>query len=283
VDLPGKVSVVTGASSGIGWSTAWALARAGATVLVSARREDRLAALVSAIEERGGAAMAVPCDVTDRSSVEALHEKAIDAYGRCDVLVNNAGIPGGGDFVALPIDRIEEVIRTNLMGVVYATKAFLPGMLERGTGHIVNVASLAGRYAVPGSAVYSASKHAVVAFSESLSYSTRQRGVLVTAVNPGLVATERFPHSDAIEKGRPVMRPERVAAAILFVIRRGISPEYSVPRWMAAMQAFRVLTPRLYRFGVARATRGSLRPTDADGGPPSAEADDVGRDQPGAV
>jgi short-subunit dehydrogenase len=264
MDARGKVAVVTGASSGIGWATAWALARSGSTVVASARREDRLSALVSAIEERGGTALAVACDVTDRSSVDALRDRVEATYGRCDVLVNNAGVPGGGDFVALPIERIEEVIRTNFVGVVYGTKAFLPGMLERGSGHVVNVASLAGRFAVPGSAVYSATKHAVVALSESLSYTTRPRGVLVTVVNPGLVATERFPHMDAIRRGRPVMRPERVAEAILKVIRRGISPEYSVPRWMAATQAFRVLTPRLYRFGVGRVTRGSLRPTNVD-------------------
>ncbi len=286
MELSGRIAVVTGASSGIGWSTAWALARSGATVVASARREERLATLVSAITQRGGTALAVACDVTDRSSVEALHVRVMDAYGRCDVLVNNAGIPGGGDFVALPIERIEDVIRTNLMGVVYATKSFLPGMLGRGTGHVVNVASLAGRYAVPGSAVYSASKHAVVAFSESLSYSTRPKGVLVTAVNPGLVATERFPHTDAIKRGRPVMPSERVAAAIVHVLRKGIAPEYSVPRWMAAMQAFRVLTPRLYRFGVERVARGSLRPTDVApdaSGQASSQTDDVRRDEPSAV
>jgi short-subunit dehydrogenase len=264
MDPRGKVAVVTGASSGIGWATAWALARTGSTVVVAARREERLAALVAAIIERGGAALAVTCDVTDRSSVDALRDRVLATYGRCDVLVNNAGVPGGGDFVTLPIERIEEVIRTNFLGVVYGTKAFLPGMLERGGGHVVNVASLAGRFAVPGSAVYSATKHAVVALSESLSYTARPRGVLVTVINPGLVATERFPHADAVKQGRPVMQPERVAEAIIKVIRRGISPEYSVPRWMAATQVFRVVTPRLYRFGVARLTRGSLRPTHMD-------------------
>src|SRR5947208_16937107 len=116
MDLAGKVAVVTGASSGIGWATAWALARSGATVVAAARREDRLSSLVSAIRERGGTAAAVACDVTDRSSVDGLRDRVLSSYGRCDVLVNNAGVPGGGDFVALPIGRIEEVISTNFLG-----------------------------------------------------------------------------------------------------------------------------------------------------------------------
>src|SRR5207249_4100009 len=124
--------------------------------------------------------------------------------------------------------------------------------------------SLAGRFAVPGSSVYSSTKHAVVAFSESLHFELEPRGILVTAVNPGLVATEAFPHRDALERGRPVMKPERVARVIVDVVKRGRAPEVSVPRWMAALQAFRVLTPPLYRFGLRRATRGSLRPTRVD-------------------
>jgi short-subunit dehydrogenase len=118
---------------------------------------------------------------------------------------------------------------------------------------------------VPGSAVYSATKHAVVALSEALYHEMRPRGVVVTAVNPGLVSTERFPHTDAIQKGRPVMKPERIAEAIVKIVREGIGPEYSVPRWLAAMQVFRVLTPGLYRFGLSRAARGTVRPSSADG------------------
>jgi NADP-dependent 3-hydroxy acid dehydrogenase YdfG len=263
MELKGAVVTVTGASAGIGWATAWAFASKGATVVASARRVDRLETLVGEIERRGGAASAVACDVTDFASVEALRDRAIELHGRCDVLVNNAGIPGGGDFLALPIEKIKEVVRTNFLGVVYGTKAFLPGMVERGSGHVVNVASLAGRFAVPGSAVYSATKHAVVALSEGLAYTTVPQGVFVTAVNPGLVATERFPHTDAIEQGRRVMRPERIAEAIVKVVREGIWPVYSVPRWLAAMQVFRVLTPPLYRFGLSRVARSTLRPTNA--------------------
>jgi len=268
VELAGSVAVVTGASSGIGWSTAWAFARRGATVVVSARREERLLDLARAIGDRGGTAVPIPCDVTSRLQVEALAARVEQEVGRCDVLVNNAGVPGGGSFVELPLDDLERVIRTNYLGVVYGTKAFLPMLLAGGRGHVVNVASIAGRYAIPGSAVYSSAKHAVVAFSESLNYELAPLGVLVTAVNPALVQTEGFPHRDAHPLATVTVT--RVAEVIVDVVERDRAPEVSVPRWLAAFQAFRVLTPGLYRFGVARAVRGGVRTSrigEAAGGP----------------
>ncbi|GBC86244.1 3-oxoacyl-[acyl-carrier-protein] reductase [bacterium HR12] len=166
------------------------------------------------------------------------------------MLVNNAGIPGGGPFRTLGADDIERVVRVNLLGVMLGTHVFLPMMLERRRGHIVNVASLAGRFATPGEAVYAATKHAVVAFSESLYHELRPSGILVTAVNPGFTRTEGFPQ---VGIPRPlVMRPERVARVIVDVVRRDRAPEVSVPRTLAAAQVFRVLTPPLYRWGVGR-------------------------------
>jgi len=154
------------------------------------------------------------------------------------------------------------VTRVNFLGVVYETKAFLPMMLDAGKGHVVNVASLAGRFAIPGSSVYSATKHAVVAFSESLFYELRPKGIVLTVVNPGLVATEGFPHQDARERrlGR-VMRPEESAVLIVDVVRRGKSPEVSKPRSLASLQAVRVLAPPLYHAAMRRASGGSMRPT----------------------
>ena len=112
--------------------------------------------------------------------------------------------------------------------------------------------------------MYSSTKHAVVAFSEALNYEVSDRGVLVTAVNPGLVATESFPHRDAIEKGRRVMKPERIAELIVEVVKRGKAPEVSIPRALAAMQIVRLIAPPLYRFGLQRAARGTVRPTQVD-------------------
>jgi short-subunit dehydrogenase len=262
MDLTGAVVVVTGASAGIGRVTALAFAGHGSTVVATARREARLADLVAEIEAAGGHGLGVRCDVTDLAQVQDLVNTVRDAYGRCDVLVNNAGIPGGGPFAELSMHQIERVTRTNYLGVLYCSKTFLPLMLDQGRGHIVNVASMAGRFAVPGASVYAATKHAVVAFSEALYFELKPRGIIVTVVNPGIVSTEGFPHADARDRriGRP-MRPERVAEAIVDVVRRGKAPELSVPRWMAAMQAARVLVPPLYRFGLDRVTRRSLRPT----------------------
>ena len=125
-------------------------------------------------------------------------------------------------------------------------------MLGRGRGHVINVASLAGRYATPGAAVYTATKHGVVAFSEAVNYETSGRGVLVTTVNPSFVDTEGFP----VDLPRSlVLKADTVADAIVKVARKGIAPEYSVPRALAPFQLFRVLTPPLYRWGVRTARK----------------------------
>ena len=176
MQLKGAVAVVTGASSGIGEAVAVALAQRGAKVVLAARRKERLDVLADRIERAGGTALAVRCDVTDRERLTALPAVVEEAFGRCDVLVNNAGVPGGGVFAKLTYEQIEDIIKVNVLGVMNGTRAFLPGMLQRGHGHVVNVASLAGRFATPGAAVYGASKHAVVAFSESLFYEVEAPG-----------------------------------------------------------------------------------------------------------
>jgi uncharacterized protein len=260
MELRGAVVVVTGASSGFGELTARRFARAGSSVVLAARRLDRLRALAGEIEGAGGAAAAVGCDLADRSQIHALRDTVGERFGRCDVLVNNAGIPGGGRFEDLSEEQIDRVMTVNALGVMRCTKAFLPMMLERGYGHIVNVGSLAGRFAAPGSSVYSASKHAVVAFGEALSYELAPEGILVTSVNPGFARTEGFPMT-----GMPnaiVMDADRVARAIVEVVRRGRAPEVTIPRGIGAFEAFRVLTPPLYRWGVRRAIK-RLRSTPA--------------------
>jgi len=262
MQLKGAVAVVTGASAGIGEASAVALARRGAKVVLAARRKERLDDLADRIERAGGTALAVRCDVTDPEQLASLPSVVREAYGPCDILVNNAGVPGGGGFADLTYEQIERVVQVNVLGVMYGTRAFLPGMIKRGHGHIVNVASLAGRFAGSGAAVYTATKHAVVAFSESLSYEVERAGVLVTSVNPGLVATEGFTQERL--DPRLVIPVDRVAQAVVRVIQEEIAPELSVPRWVSPLQAFRVLTPPLYRWGVRRIRDLDMKGTGAD-------------------
>jgi uncharacterized protein len=253
MELRGAVVVVTGASAGLGRATALAFARKGSNLVLAARREHLLQSLAGEIRTHDRQAIAVRCDVSDPEQVQGLRERTEEAFGRCDVLINNAGIPGGGPFADLSLEQIERVVRVNYLGVLSCTKAFLPLMSSTGGGHIVNVASIAGKFAVPGASLYSSTKFAVVALSEALHYELQSRGILVTVVNPAFVETEAFS-----AHGRPrllTLTPERVANEIVRVVRDGIAPECTIPRWVAAFQAFRVLTPPLYRWAMGRGTR----------------------------
>jgi short-subunit dehydrogenase len=263
MQLKGSVAVITGASSGIGEAVAVAFAQRGAKVVLAARRKERLDDLSDRIERAGGTALAVRCDVSEPAQLSALPSFVNEAFGPCDILVNNAGIPGGGAFADLTYEQIAKIVNVNVLGVMYGSRAFLPGMIERGRGHIVNVASLAGRFATPGAAVYGASKHAVVAFSESLFYEVERHGVLVTSVNPGFVATEGFTQQDM--DPRLVLPMDRVANAVVRVVQEAIAPELSIPRWISPFQAFRVLTPPLYRWGMRRARDIGVKGTKAPG------------------
>jgi short-subunit dehydrogenase len=250
-----RVAVVTGASSGIGEATARALARAGAAVVLAARREERLETLAEELRGRGGGALAVRCDVTRLEDLERLRDETLRAFGRCDVLVNNAGIPSRVRFPASPVENDDRVVATNLGAVLRGTKVFLPS-LEEARGHVVNVASLAGLFVVPGAAVYSATKHAVVAFSEALLASVAPR-VAVTAVCPGFVHTEGFP-----TRGTPraiTTTAEAVADRIVDVIRRRRIGTVCIPAWTAPFAAIQSLAPGFYRWAVTGAARRAAR------------------------
>jgi len=250
MNIRGSVVVVTGASSGIGRATALAFAKRGARVVAAARRLERLRDLETFARSRGGEALAVTCDVTSAEQVRSLASHVEERFGHCEALVNNAGVSGGGCFEDVSWEHLDRVVETNLLGVVYGTKAFLPLMLAGGSGHVVNVASLAAEHRVPGLAIYAATKAAVLAFSESLDHEVSSRGVRVTAVNPGLVRTEGFPQSEM--PGMVVMPSERVARAIVHVVERGKAPVLSVPRWMGGLEVFRILLPGPYRWAASR-------------------------------
>ncbi|MEM2139852.1 SDR family oxidoreductase [Nitrososphaera sp.] len=225
--IKGKVALVTGASSGIGYATALALSRAGAKVAAGARRTDRLDALKQEIEKAGGEAMVMKLDVTKKAECDAFVEAAVGKWGSVDILVNNAGLMPLSFFKKLKVAEWDQMIDVNLKGVIYCTAAAIPHMLARKSGHIVNMSSIAGRVVFPSGSVYCATKHAVTAFSEGLrqEFSTRSN-IRVTCIEPGVVDTElndtitdeslaKFVEST---KQAVTLKAEDIASAILFAV-----------------------------------------------------------------
>jgi clavulanate-9-aldehyde reducatase len=233
-DLSGQVVAVTGASSGIGEATALACARAGAAVALAARRADRIEALAQRIADDGGRAIAVPTDVGEESQARAFVARAHSELGRLDVLVNNAGVMLLGPIEKAPTEEWRRMIHANVFGVLYCTHAALPLMREQGSGHIVNVSSVAGRVASAGSGVYNLTKFGVGAFSESLRQEGVAMGVRVSTIEPGAVATELPGHNrqEVLEQmakrfaGVTPLSAEDIAGAVLFAI--GQPPNVSV-------------------------------------------------------
>ncbi|EIV93549.1 3-oxoacyl-ACP reductase FabG [Frankia sp. QA3] len=190
-DTPQRVALVTGATSGIGHEIALTLARQGLAVYVCARTDKALTETIKALRGDGLDVDGSTCDVTSPGQVRALVQAAVDRYGRIDVLVNNAGRPGGGATADIADELWFEVINTNLNSVFLVTKAVLTigGMLERGTGRVINIASTGGKQGVIHAAPYTASKHGVVGFTKSLGLELARTEITVNAVCPGFVET----------------------------------------------------------------------------------------------
>src|SRR6266478_3204542 len=186
-----KVVVITGASSGIGESTARLLARHGAKVVLGARRKDRLDAAVKEISAAGGTAVSVAVDVTKRAEVKGLIRAAVDGFGRVDVIVNDAGIMSIAPIDALKVEEWDRMIDVNLKGLLYGVAAVLPSMQKQKQGHIVNIASVLGfKVFAPGGTVYSATKFAVRAVTEGLRIELKADNIRCTMISPAAVATE---------------------------------------------------------------------------------------------
>jgi clavulanate-9-aldehyde reducatase len=191
--LNGKIALVTGASSGIGEATAEALAAQGASVVIGARRTDRLAALEERLTARGTKVLSVELDVTNQEACQAAVQAAVEQFGALDILVNNAGVMLLGSIVGADTTDWTRMINTNVLGLMFMTDAALPHLLA-GKGSIIQISSVAGRTARVGSGVYNASKWAVGAFSESLRQEVTARGVRVVVIEPGMVDTELRDH-----------------------------------------------------------------------------------------
>ena len=185
-----KVVVVTGASSGLGEATARLLSAQGATVMLGARRADRLESLAKEFERHGGKALAVTTDVTRREQVKALVDSAVQTYGRIDVMINNAGLMPQAPLERLKVDEWDRMIDVNVKGVLYGIAAALPHMQRQKAGHFINVSSVAGHRVGPGFAVYAATKYAVRALSEGLRQEVKPYNIRTTVISPGAVATE---------------------------------------------------------------------------------------------
>lgn len=220
--LNGKIVLISGASSGIGALTASLLARRGAIPVLTGRNESRLAGAAASI---GPNCAYHVMDVTDMSQVEEVVRKVIGQYGRIDILLNNAGYGQFERFQDMPVESFEAMMDTNYMGVVRCTKAVLPYMRKQGNGHIVNIASMAGKIGSAKSTSYTATKHAVLGFTNALRMELRSEGITVSAINPGPIDTEFFAIADPSGSYTKnvswfMMKPAYVAKAIVRVIER---------------------------------------------------------------
>jgi len=242
MDLSGKTVLITGASSGIGRACAESFAENGSRLVLAARRSDRLDALAAGIEKRYGAeTLSLSLDVRDRAAVDAALAALPHGWRKIDILVNNAGLARGlAPLQEGEIDDWEEMIDTNLKGLLYVTRAVLPGMVERGSGHVINIGSIAGHEVYPAGNVYCATKHAVTALTRAIGIDTLGTGVRVSSVDPGMVETEfslvRF-HGDArraesVYTGLDPLHAEDVAEAVVFCATR---PPHANVREMVLM------------------------------------------------
>jgi 3-oxoacyl-[acyl-carrier protein] reductase len=224
--LEGRVSIVTGASRGIGLAIAKALAAEGAHVVLAARDQARLAAAVSEIGAGGGRAEALSLDVADRGSVEAAFAHVLSAHGRVDHLVNNAGVTRDNLLLRMRDEEWQQVLATNLTGVFLCTQAALKPMLKQRGGRIVSVTSVVGLAGNAGQANYAASKAGIVGFTKSVAREVASRGITVNAVAPGFVETDmtaamtekaRAAVLGAVPMGR-VGSPSDVAGAVVYLV-----------------------------------------------------------------
>jgi short-subunit dehydrogenase len=242
--IQGAVALVTGASSGIGWAVAGRLAEAGARVVAHGRDAGRLAEL-----SRLTGAVVVTGDLADPRSVAGIAAQA----GEVDILVNNAGIGWAGPFIDMPDKDVARLVAVNLTGPIELTRALLPGMIARGAGHLTFVTSIAGRTAVAGEAVYSATKAGLDAFADSLRFELVGTAVEVSVVVPGVVDASFFER-----RGRPYdrRRPRPIPAGVVAdALVKGIAAgraELYAPRWLRLPVVVRGTMPGVYRRLAAR-------------------------------
>lgn len=219
--LEGKVVVITGASSGVGYATALAFARHKTRLVLASRREQAMQEVVQQCQEAGSEAIAVTTDVTKEEDIKQLAAKAVEFGGRIDVWVNNAGVLAAGDFSETPMEVHEQVIRINLLGYLYGAHAVLPFFKQQGSGVLINNISVGGWFPTPYMVAYSASKFAVRGFSESLRGElAKWPGIYVCEVYPGFLDTPGIQHAgnysgSVLRPAPPIYDPQKVARAMV--------------------------------------------------------------------
>lgn len=248
--LHGKVVLITGASSGFGEEAARLFAKEGCKVVLAARRLEKLQQLAAEIQSEGGEAIAIPVDVNQKAEIEVMVQTALDLYERIDILFNNAGFGAMDWFEELEPERsIQTLINVNLTGTMLVTRAVLPDMLDRGSGHIINMASVAGLIASPLITTYSASKYGVRAFTDALRREVSPLGIKVSGIYPGPAETEFGSHlrknrmRDTVNKIIDLrMTSKYVARRVVDVAKR---PRRSlvIPWWFRIITTFDTLFP----------------------------------------
>ena len=251
-DYRGKVALVTGASSGIGKSIALDLSRRGTTVVAAARRKDMIEAVAEACRRHAPESNAAVVDVSDRAAVEEMCRETLVRHGRVDVLINNAGIPQRIHVTRLTVEDVEQVMQINFMGMVYATMALLPSMLERHDGRIVNIGSVAGRVGSPRESSYAASKYAMTGWSEVLSSDLLETGVKVHLIVPGAIDTEIWQkvQEPAAFNGK-FIPPQAIADAVRDCLENDRFERW-VPRRLQPVSLVRAIAPKAFIKGIHR-------------------------------
>jgi short-subunit dehydrogenase len=213
-----KIVVITGASSGIGKSTAIEFASKGAKLTLVSRRREKLEELQQFLSKFNTEILVCPCDVSNKDQVKKMADQVMEKFGKIDILVNNAGFAIYGTVSDLSIEEIESQMQTNYLGMIYCTKNFLPILQKQNSGHIVNVASVAASFGLPGIASYCASKYAMLGFSEGLKHELKGTKIGVTVVSPIMVRTNFFDHESfgkMPKYSQTSLDPKTVAKAIL--------------------------------------------------------------------
>src|SRR5262247_3027130 len=244
-----RVVLITGASNGIGRRLAIDLAARGAIVVGCGRSPERLQAVAAEMKSTSPRSIAIECDVAQLDHVREMVRGILSSFDKIDILINNAGIGMRTPFVDTPIEVIEALMRTNYLGAVYCTHEVLPSMIARGSGHIVNISSAAGKIGTLNIAGYCASKFAMNGLSESLYYELKPLGIDVSVICPGPVRTDFNKSFADIPPKSPaslVVSPEFVSAAVIKALERKRF-EVVLPRWLALICWLKNLTPNLFR------------------------------------